>query len=183
MLHGKLRLKNDNGKSKRMTKKEIEARAAEILRDHGLYAIPVDPVALANKVGIRVHNAKFWDETISGAVAKRGDSIQLLVSESDPPARKRFTIAHELGHHFLHLIKDGAFVDKKVDLFRGEVPDDADSSKKDEVQANQFAAALLMPEEFVRREFEHVKDLTTLSRLFNVSDAAMGFRLSQLRLI
>jgi Zn-dependent peptidase ImmA (M78 family) len=167
-----------------MTKKEIETRAAEVLHQHGLYSIPIDPVVLANRVGIKVHNAKFWVEGISGVVTKRGTMIQLLVNQEDTPARKRFTIAHELGHHFLHLLQDGVFVDKEVDLFRGGAGDgDVGPSKKEEVQANQFAAALLMPEEFVRREFEDVPDLTALARLFNVSDTAMGFRLSQLRLI
>lgn len=169
----------------RMMKKEIEARAAEVLRDHGLYSIPVDPVVLANRLGIRVHNAQFWDDTFAGVITKRGNHITLLVNTTHPAARKRFTIAHELGHHFLHLLKDGAFIDKEVDLFRGEPGDDEaqQQTKAEEVQANQFAAALLMPEELVRREFEHVNDLAPMARLFNVSETAMGIRLSQLRLI
>lgn len=165
-----------------MSRREIEARAAEVLRRHGLYSIPVDPVVLANRLGIKVHNAKFSQEGVSGVIAKRGDYVSLLVNEADAPARKRFTIAHELGHHFLHLVRDGAFVDKEVDLFRGE-PGEEDARKQEEVQANQFAAALLMPEELVRTEFEAAPDLTAIARLFNVSEAAMGFRLSQLRLI
>ena len=165
-----------------MTRKEIEERAAEVLRHHGLYSVPVDPVVLANKVGIKVHNAMFWEDGISGVVAKRGDFISLLVNADNAPARKRFTIAHELGHHFLHLLQDGAFVDKEVDLFRAEVGE-GESPKRQEVEANQFAAALLMPEEFVRREFEHSPELSVLARMFNVSEVAMGYRLSQLRLI
>ena len=162
---------------------DLERRAAEILRQHGLYSIPVDPVILANRLGIKVHNAKFSDDSLSGMIAKRGNSVTLLVNESDPPYRKRFTIAHELGHHFLHLLADGDFVDSTVDLFRDEdTPPEATGSRRAEVQANQFAAALLMPGEFVRESFAECKDLNELARHFNVSESAMGFRLSRLGL-
>ena len=166
-----------------MTRKEIEARAVEVLRQHGLYSIPVDPVVLANREGIKVHNAKFWQDGVSGVVAKRSGLTSLLVNQSDAPARKRFTIAHELGHHFLHLLKDGAFIDKEVDLFRGEEAGEVAANKREEVEANQFAAALLMPADLLRQEFERTQELAVLARLFNVSEAAMGIRLSQLRLI
>src|SRR5487761_1685002 len=97
---------------------EIERRAADVLKKHGLFSVPVDPVTLANREGIKVHNAKFSDDALSGMIAKRGTDITVLVNQSDPPYRKRFTIAHELAHHFLHLVADGDFVDSKIDLFR-----------------------------------------------------------------
>ena len=77
---------------------EIEQRATEVRRLHGLETIPVDPVILANRLGIAVHNAKFSDEGIVGMIAKRGENVTLLVNQADAPFRKRFTIAHELGH-------------------------------------------------------------------------------------
>src|SRR5690349_5930433 len=97
---------------------EIEAQASQVLRQHGLLSIPVDPVTLANRQGIKVHNAKFSDEGLSGMVSKRGTNVTILVNQSDAPFRKRFTIAHELGHHFLHLMEDGEYVDTHIDLFR-----------------------------------------------------------------
>src|ERR1017187_2120321 len=110
----------------KLRRSEIEARAIEVLRNHGVRTVPVDPVALANREGIKVHNAKFSDEGLSGMVAKRGPNATILVNESDPPFRKRFTIAHELGHIFLHLRSDGDFIDSQIDLFRdtGETTED-----------------------------------------------------------
>jgi Zn-dependent peptidase ImmA (M78 family) len=118
-------------------------------------------------------------------IAKRGNDVTLLVNESDPPYRKRFTIAHELGHHFLHLMSDGDFVDTKIDLFRDTESTGEESSieqRRPEIQANQFASALLMPPELVREAFKNTHDLSELARIFNVSEAAMGFRLSRLGL-
>jgi len=162
---------------------EIEKRAADVLRQHGLYSIPVDPVILANRVGIKVHNAKFSDEALSGMIAKRGNAVTMLVNQSDVPYRKRFTIAHELGHHFLHLLADGDFVDSAIDLFRDlESPAEAAGPRRAEIQANQFAAALLMPADLVRDAFVKCQDLHELARLFNVSEVAIGYRLNRLGL-
>ena len=159
---------------------QIETKASQILREHGLFSIPVDPVTLANNIGIKVNNAVFSDDNLSGLIAKRGENISILVNTSDPPYRKRFTIAHELGHHFLHLLSDGEFVDKKVDLFRDN--EGGDQTKQIEVQANQFAAALLMPSELVKIEYQKNNDISNLARKFNVSEEAMGYRLQRLRL-
>ena len=168
-----------------MMREEIETRAMEILKDHGLFSLPVDPVRLANKAGIQVHNAVFSDETISGMVAKRGKNITMLVEQSEPPYRKRFSIAHELGHHFLHLLEDGEIVTKKVDLFRECVSaeDDVDETRRMDVEANQFAAALLMPEPLVREVYGKTNSLAEMARLFNVSEEAMGIRLNTLRMV
>lgn len=170
-----------------LSRDEIEERANSVLLDHGLYSVPVDLVTLANRQGIKVHNAKFSEEGISGMLAKRGDNITMLIHQSDHPNRKRFTIAHELGHHFLHLMEDGEIVDNEGDLFRNDWGRDDTIEQEDrrrEVQANQFAAALLMPARLVEEVYQEVtKDITEISRIFKVSREAMGYRLNQLGLL
>ena len=167
-----------------LPRRQIEDRARAVLREHGLASIPVDPVVLANRLGIRVNNAKFSDDSMVGMIAKRGDTVTLLVNQGDPPFRKRFTIAHELGHHFLHLLQDGEFVDGEADLFRQHWDESAaiTPQRRREIQANMFASALLMPEEDVRREWPTLRSVSGLARRFNVSEAAMGFRIDQLGL-
>lgn len=167
-----------------LSRAEIERRAKEVLRQHGLESVPVDPVVLANKLGIAVHNAKFSDDNIVGMIAKRGDRTTLLVNANDPPFRKRYTIAHELAHHFLHLLEDGEFVDGEVNLFRQPQEDyeKVSPERRREIQANMFAAALLMPEASVREKWKQGPSLEAMARKFNVSEAAMGFRIDQLGL-
>jgi Zn-dependent peptidase ImmA (M78 family) len=171
-------------------RQEIEQKARDILRQHGLETIPINPVLLANKLGIKVNNAKFSDDSISAMIARRGENILLLVAQDDPPFRKRFSIAHELGHHFLHLLEDGEFIDKEADLFRGleEEAEEEDltsltEKRRQEIQSNIFAAALLMPKDIVLEEYK--KGLTTeqMAIRFGVSKEAIAIRLSQLRLI
>ena len=163
---------------------EFELRAKEVLVQHGLYSLPIDPVRLANRLGVRVNNAKFSDDSWAAMLAKSGDTTRIFVEQSDQPYRKRFSIAHELGHHFLHLFEDGEFVDKRVDMFRDREPAHGPMSKQRlrEVEANWFAAALLMPVEFVRAEWEKNPNIQKMSRVFNVSEEAMGYRLDALDL-
>jgi Zn-dependent peptidase ImmA (M78 family) len=164
------------------SKAEIEQDANSIRKAHGLTSIPINPVTLANRLGIKVNNAKFSTESLSGLLAKRGNHVTILINQSDSPFRKRFTIAHELGHHFLHLEGDGEILDNEEDLFRTEEHDDDDDRRR-EVQANQFAAALLMPAEEIRSYYHKGYGLSELARLFNVSESAMGIRLSSLKLV
>ena len=169
------------------TNEELDTIASDYLKKHGLYRIPVDPVRIANIEGIKVNNAVFSDESLSGLIAKRGPNISILINQSEPPYRKRFTIAHELSHHFLHLqdAEDGEFIDSTIDLFRDPslTPSEWDQARLNEVEANRFAAALLMPKELVQRYYSENLSLEELARIFNVSSEAMGIRLNTLDLI
>ena len=167
-----------------LSRQEIEAKARDVRRAHRLETIPVDPVVLANRLGMKVFNAKFSDDNLVGMIAKRGDTLTLLVNQADPPYRKRFTIAHELGHHFLHLMSDGEFVDGEANLFRMPQEDakELTPDRRQEIQANMFAAALLMPEEHIRSEWPRLRSIDEMAQLFNVSESAMGIRIDQLGL-
>lgn len=163
---------------------KVEQRAKQILKQHGLYALPVDPVLLANRLGVTVNNAKFADDSWAALISKRGPTTRVFVEQSDPPYRKRFSIAHELGHHFLHLMEDGEMVDKRADMFRERRPNGENWSPERfmEVEANWFAAELLMPQEFVREEWKANPNVSTMAKIFNVSEEAMGYRIDALGL-
>lgn len=165
-----------------MTKAEIERIAHQTLIEHGMLSIPVDPVVIANRLGIRVSNAVFSDASISGMIAQRGDKKSLLVNDGDSVERKRFTIAHELGHCVLHLDNEGEFVDSATDLFRTESNAAEGKTHKQEVEANEFAAALLMDAQLVREIWNDCKNLKRTATIFMVSESAMGIRLNSLGL-
>ena len=164
---------------------EIERRVEEVLRTHGMEHIPVNPVILAHRLGIQVLNAKFYDSTVVGMIVKEGSNITILVNEGDQPYRKRFTIAHEIGHYFLHLTDDGEIVDGDANLFR-QARDDQKSitpEARREIQANMFAAALLMPADAVKEQWVSLKSIKKLARRFSVSESSMGFRVDALGLV
>jgi predicted transcriptional regulator len=96
------------------------------------------------------------------------------------PGRRRFTIAHEIGHFRMHLPMQGVFLDRPqdvVELSSDDATADNDHLRR-EREANVFARALLMPEPLV---IEHAKNsgfnLSALAGRFGVSVPAMRLRL------
>lgn len=164
----------------------IEELATRVREENGIAAtVPVDPFALATQLGITVRAFKFYDPALSGMLIRRPDLKEILVRSGDPPARQGFTVAHELGHFFLHQNIE-EFVDGEANLYRQDFSGDRDETASDnrrrEIQANMFAASLLMPEEQVRAAWRTEKSVKRLAWLFEVSQTAMQYRIDQLRL-
>jgi IrrE N-terminal-like domain len=164
---------------------EVEAARAALARFTDTYACAAPPVDVEELAGslcrLRVRDA---DDLcpIAGLPAKTPLSGVLLparweiwVRRDEPGPRRRFTVAHEVGHHLLH--SDGAAV-----LCR---PADVEAARGDERtrerEANRFAAELLMPEPLVREHADRDgPDPIALAECFGVSDVAMGYRLVNL---
>lgn len=130
-----------------------------------------------------------WDN-ISWAIFKSDDGkYKIYINSSDTPNRQRFTLAHELGHYYLHkntLEELNGMIDKQSPyLFRStDIYDQLTTDKRImEEEANLFAAELLMPEEKVRKIWKHNDDVKELAKFFWVSLSAMSFRLENLDLI
>ncbi|WP_246689404.1 ImmA/IrrE family metallo-endopeptidase [Methylobacterium sp. WL19] len=82
--------------------------------------------------------------------AKRSEGIILAKRGGEP--RRRFTIAHELGHFLMaHHVPDqpGRFLCKSSDLLRVQAKE-GDQRQRREVEANRFAALVLMPPHLLR---------------------------------
>lgn len=170
-----------------MLNRKIEKLTSKILDDLNIKSLPIPVNKIAEFRGLAI---KPYDlgEDVSGVLVIKNGKGTIGINPSESSVRQRFTIAHELGHYELHNDGDELFVDKgfKV-LFR-----DQNSSKgeiKKEQEANAFAAALLMPEKFIRKEIERNSfDLTDedsmkkLAKTFNVSVPAMTYRISNLGL-
>lgn len=94
------------------------------------------------------------------------------------PPRRRFTLAHELGHWCLH--RGGAVYCRAASVAEGPQPAPArarPARAPEEEEANRFAAALLMPARLVAREHRRNPQFETLCERFEVSGAAMERRL------
>lgn len=163
----------------------VSKAATDLLQRHGIVKPHVDVGRIAKLEGIRVVEERL-DSEISGMLYRDGGRSIILVNQEDAPVRKRFSIAHELGHFLLH-DSSMVFVDRRV-RFR-----DATSSQgtnPEEIEANSFAAELLMPESWVLREASRLRQrrsaltdeelIVELARLFQVSKQALEYRLANL---
>ena len=163
----------------------IEKKAADLLQSAGIKEIPVPVEAVAARLGLKVEWAPLGEE-VSGVLVLNSGTATIGVNRSQALVRQRFTIAHEIGHYLLHGKSAELFIDKGyAAVFRGASA--AKGEDPQEIQANQFAAALLMPRESVQKEIAtHSFDLgdeqalSILAIRFKVSLQAMTFRLSNL---
>ena len=164
--------------------------ARALLKQHRVSRAPVDVEALATKLGAVISYAPY-KEALSGVLVKEKTKTVIGVNSAHPKTRQRFTIAHELGH--LALEHQGElFVDEMVQTDRSVLRRDSRSSRAvdaAEIEANRFAAELLMPEPLVlealvrrqtRAEMSQEEIIQDLAREFQVSAQAMEYRLTNL---
>lgn len=165
---------------------EIEQKATEVRGHADWSGIPVDPFAIANLLGVEVLLGSFGDDAVEGVLRAHEGRPQILVRIESSLARQKFTVAHELGHYALHLGctldpgQDGEiFVDNDIQLYRRGSGNDAAAHRR-EIQANMFAAALLMPADAVREWATDAPSLRGLAKRFGVSEEAMRYRMNDL---
>jgi Zn-dependent peptidase ImmA (M78 family) len=157
----------------------IEATTKDILLS--VYAsledveVPVNLNLILKNSGLDVKEGQFKEPEIAGAYDKANKTI--YVAQKEPYTRKSFTIAHELGHFFLH-----SNVPSEV-FYRNQITNLTQEDKKIEAQANWFAASLLMPEHLVKKYWELTNhNIDELATIFNVSPTALYYRLKNLEL-
>ena len=169
-----------------MDPEKIESRSRQLLRSAGIKGPPVDVERVANDLGIRVELSDLGDDC-SGVLVREGDRAVIGVNWDHHPNRQRFTIAHEIAHFDLH--EETTYVDSGYRVNFRDL-ESGSGTKTEEIEANAFAASLLMPEAWVRAEFKEKGfeltddggDLEALAKLFGVSTQAMTFRLIKLRI-
>ena len=192
---------------------EAELWAEKLLDAYWDREVPVDPNSIAVKMGIEVYFAPI-PGGLAGAILKtrkeeapktgkeetqktdEDEAPKILVDNNASTSRKRFTIAHELGH-YVERFSDSESPDQKIPghfgfrdksmtsdekILGGIMPIDSrtpDQSPR-ELFADYFACCLLMPEdkvlEFVNKG-ANIKDVATY---FGVSAATMRNHLNDL---
>ncbi|MFZ4807588.1 MAG: ImmA/IrrE family metallo-endopeptidase [Hyphomicrobiaceae bacterium] len=166
-----------------MTTKTAGTAAAAILKAFRVTAPPVlvDEIIAAKRIALRFTPLA---PDLSGMIFQKDGEPVIVVNSTHPPNRQRFTMAHELGHHELHLpaIGSSVHVDKKFAMARDLMS--ASGLDRQEIEANRFAAELLVPRTFLSRELQgRVVDIedeelvADLARLFRVSRQMMAIRI------
>jgi Zn-dependent peptidase ImmA (M78 family) len=143
-----------------------------------------------------VDDGIFSDPKILGGIDFEESKIYVNASVEDHDGRYAFTIAHEIGHHVLHRV---AYLKDNVDGNKEILCRDSRNKPQIELEADRFAAALLMPAEAIqnitstispRPKVNSIKQARGLAskiinegKLDNVSNTAMVNRLIDLEII
>jgi Zn-dependent peptidase ImmA (M78 family) len=183
-----------------MLRKVRARRIAEgLLKEFKVKKVPVDIENIAKQLttkdirelkglSLRIQREHFPSglEDVSAVLLKEKGHAIIAVNAAHSEYRQRFSIAHELGHLILHSNNELLTVDRYEKQFftRAE-----GISNLDEMEANEFAAAFLMPSDLIREDFEKYfkKDpdeiISKLAKRYEVSEAALAFRLKNLGLL
>jgi Zn-dependent peptidase ImmA (M78 family) len=168
-------------------RKHIRNLINQLLETNNIQIPPVQVDEIAKALGIQVQYEQAKDE-LSGFLLRDFSRHRAIigVNESHVPTRRRFTIAHELGHFLLHE-KEELHVDRLFQIKRRDGKSTT-GENEEEKEANLFAAELLMPAQFIQEELAEIELLdlendsviSSLADKYNVSRQAMTFRLSYL---
>jgi Zn-dependent peptidase ImmA (M78 family) len=148
----------------------IKRLVKELLDNANAVEPPIDVESIARSRGVSIQFEQF-DRDVSGVLVRDASGSVIGVQKIQSDTRKRFTIAHELGHLMLH---DGELI--HVDRsFRANFRKEAAKEPRDveEIEANAFAANLLMPKEMIERVLGSraldLEDATEIDRLDNMA--------------
>lgn len=119
------------------------------------------------KVSIRKLDA----DELDGINIKKGDETTIFYNKNKHLHRKRFTVAHELGHLVLGHTSD---------VYE---PADLNSSKPEEVEANEFAAELLIPTKALKKDYAAEQDTKKLANKYLVSEEALVIKVKSCGLL
>lgn len=168
--------------------KLVKETANRLLTEANITSAPIDIESIIKKQGVKLGCAPAEDH-INGFILRRVGSATVIGFNSNlKEVRQRFIMAHELGHLVLHS-QSGLHVDRSN--IREHGANTEKQAYEEEIEANRFAAEILMPEDFIRADLQGVRTLsadddtkiTELAAKYNVSRQAMTIRLTHLDLI
>ena len=176
----------------RVRRRHIQNLVNQILLSNDIQSAPVDIERIAENQNIQIVEQSIEDE-VAGFLLKGFDSKNALIgiNTHHHPNRQRFTIAHELGHYFLHDY-EGVHFDSKTTGLRMYLRNEKSATGTDleEREANLFAAELLMPENLLKEDLADIDEIyliddedstiKDLAKLYKVSVRALTYRLGNL---
>jgi Zn-dependent peptidase ImmA (M78 family) len=172
-----------------LRKESLEDRTSKLLARFGLREIPVLVDRIAKCLGARLRFSPL-DEELSGFIFIKNGVPIIGINSLHHPNRQRFSIAHEIGHLQLHpeYITSAVHVDKQfAEAVLRRDKSSATGIERLEVEANRFAAALLMPREMLDKllisspiDVEDDSRIEELAKRFFVSKAALEYRIRNL---
>lgn len=147
--------------------------------------LPFPVVKFAEKLGIKVFVTQKFPDKKSGEIKKKDGEYCIFINGKHSYERNRFTLAHELAHYKLH--KDILDKDSSITDFVGETSaitlsrDKSQTRDSQEIEADQLAADILMPEDEFVRVWNEKNTAMEVASVFAVSKTAAQIRAQTLR--
>ncbi len=153
---------------------EIDFKINEMLNKIGMEYPKNSLLEIINKLSIEAYTVDFGDaaDYISGIIDReQKNKPKIYLNEKHSRETQTFTLAHELGHYFLH---DGA-TNYRIDSYNHK-------EDNEETEADYFAASLLMPEDKLRNILKETKNIPAIAEYFGVSTSAIKSRINWMKM-
>ncbi|MHC3986253.1 ImmA/IrrE family metallo-endopeptidase [Acinetobacter sp. TW_SC_4] len=176
------------------TNYDIANKAYSYLPDGAQTKPPIDIEDIIISNGIKIREDGSLSDGVIGKITFEESKAIISINprENTYKSRRRFTLAHEFAHFVLHSNEgQREFIDMSDTMYR------SDASNDYEVEANHFAACILMPEgsliDYAENlvgyfkenplEFSEDEFVRRLAFTFNVSIQSMRFRLTNMGIL
>lgn len=166
-------------------KRSAIQRAKEIYEEYSRRlgcSVTVEKLAEALHIEVLVHALPDDD---SGLLLVKDKKALVIVNKNHSEGRRRFSLAHEIAHYLLH-------ADDSHEIFHRDRRSSLGTSRI-EVEANAFAAEILMPEDEIKTwveselldllDEEMEEKVAEKAKQLSVSTQALGIRLERLGLL
>jgi Zn-dependent peptidase ImmA (M78 family) len=134
--------------------------AVNLLKKLNIQSLPINPFEIAKSLGIPV--VETIAQGYDGLLLQAKENARIIINSNiTNKGRKHFTLAHELGHYSIpsHAKRNFECISAFFNPFRW--------NPSEEVEANQFASELLLPEKLLKPilhtykpDFESIEELS-----------------------
>jgi hypothetical protein len=144
-------------------------------------SLPIPPTACVVLTFTIIYLLRVFGSSVSNSTVLRKGGLGIITVNSGIPeeGRKRFAIAHELGHFELHAVSQ-LILCTEEDMYVWN------ENKGQEIDANEFAASILMPKDMFTQHFKrgqpNMEVVRDLARKFTTTLTATALRYVQLSL-
>ncbi|WP_336849377.1 ImmA/IrrE family metallo-endopeptidase [Staphylococcus nepalensis] len=162
-------------KSKQLSRKVVTALTNQV-ENFDIYDVINDLEGFIEQFNVKVFYSNMdgfdFPNQISGySIVNSQGYPEIVINANDSLVRQRFTMAHEFGHIIMHWDwlnnqSEGLDKEKYEILFRKNGFNNEYRDLK-EVQANEFAAELLLPHKLIKQVIGNIEDLKSNPISFN----------------